>query len=75
MYEGVRGGSTKDLVQMKRKRGCTNVFAVFMIDVLKNLKSVWEELMIGGREIKCRTEKREAKKINRYHTMDRDIGD
>jgi len=28
-----------------------------MVDVLKNLKPVWEELMISGREIKCRTEK------------------
>jgi len=49
MYEGVRGWETKinkgpgaDEAQKK----VYNVFAVFMIDVLKNLRRVWERVNV-----------------------------
>jgi len=50
------------LVQMKRKRRCTNVFVVFMIDVNK-IGGRWER--VG--EMKHRTRKNEAPKTSRYH--------
>ena len=48
------------LVQMKRKRKCTNVFVVFMIDVNK-IGARWERVN-DKREMKHRTKKDEAKK-------------
>jgi hypothetical protein len=46
-----------------------------MVDVLKNLMPVWERVNDKWKRNKMSNRKKEAEKINRYHTMDRDIGD
>jgi hypothetical protein len=71
---GRETSSTKDLVQKKRKRRCT-MFLLFYGRCFKNLKPVWERVNDKWNRNKMSNRKKEAEEMNRYHTVDRDIGD